>query len=75
MLNNNQGSKNMSERLEDLRDQKETNDLLKKYCDVQSSRIDLIEKRLRRLEAKEDTQTKKASGVVGVDFRKSLDIS
>jgi len=65
----------MSERLEDLRDQKETNDLLKKYCDVQSSRIDLIEKRLRRLEAKEDTQTKKASGVVGVDFRKSLDIS
>ncbi len=60
MLNNNQGSKNMSERLEDLRDQKETNDLLKKYCDVQSSRIDLIEKRLRRLEAKEDTQTKKA---------------
>ena len=40
----------MSERLEDLRDQSKTNELLKKYCDVQSTRIDLLEKRLDRLE-------------------------
>ena len=44
----------MSERLEDLRDQSKTNELLKKYCDVQSTRIDLLEKRLDRLEARED---------------------
>ena len=40
----------MSERLEDLKDQSKTNELLKKYCDVQSTRIDLLEKRLDRLE-------------------------
>ena len=40
----------MSERLEDLRDQSKTNELLKKYCDVQSTRSDLLEKRLDRLE-------------------------
>jgi len=44
----------MSERLEDLRDQSKTNELLKRYCDVQSTRIDLLEKRLDRLEARED---------------------
>ena len=44
----------MSERLEDLKDQSKTNELLKKYCDVQSTRIDLLEKRLDRLEARED---------------------
>ena len=40
----------MSERLEDLKDQSKTNELLKRYCDVQSTRIDLLEKRLDRLE-------------------------
>jgi len=44
----------MSERLEDLRDQSKTNELLKRYCDVQSTRIDLLEKRLDRLEVRED---------------------
>ena len=44
----------MSERLEDLKDQSKTNELLKRYCDVQSTRIDLLEKRLDRLEARED---------------------
>ena len=48
----------MSERLEDLRDQSKTNELLKKYCDVQSTRIDLLEKRLDRLEAREDKVNK-----------------
>ena len=48
----------MSERLEDLRDQSKTNELLKRYCDVQSTRIDLLEKRLDRLEAREDLQFK-----------------
>ena len=40
----------MSERLEDLKDQKEINDLLKSFCEVQSTRINLLEKRLDRLE-------------------------
>ena len=48
----------MSERLEDLKDQSKTNELLKRYCDVQSTRIDLLEKRLDRLEAREDLQFK-----------------
>ena len=48
-ITTNQGT-NMSERLEDLKDQKEINDLLKRYCEVQSTRIDLLEKRLDRLE-------------------------
>ena len=48
----------MSERLEDLKDQSKTNELLKRYCDVQSKRIDLLEKRCKRLENKENKNDK-----------------
>ena len=54
MLNNNQGSKNMNKEITD------SIKMLKRYCDIQSKRIDLLEARCRRLEAKENTETKKA---------------
>ena len=52
MLNNNQGSKNMDKDIID------SVKMLKKYCDIQSKRIDLLEARCRRLEAKENTEKK-----------------
>tara|TARA_R100001369_G_scaffold47645_1_gene74117 strand:+ start:164 stop:337 length:174 start_codon:yes stop_codon:yes gene_type:complete len=55
MLNNNQGSKNMNKDIID------SVKMLKKYCDIQSKRIDLLEARCRRLEAKEDIETKKGN--------------
>ena len=65
----------MSERLEDLKDQSKTNELLKRYCDVQSKRIDLLEKRCKRLENKENKNDKifsryqmTADSVEGVPF-------
>ena len=50
----NQGAKKMSNRLKDLKDQKDINELLKKFIDIQSSRIDLLQKRCKRLEDKEN---------------------
>ena len=62
MLNNNQGSKNMNKEITD------SIKMLKKYCDIQSKRIDLLETRCRRLEANADTTTKD-------DLKESTDIS
>jgi len=81
MLNNNQGSKNMhiTKYIKTFLTSK--TELLSyklllnsQITDAQETLI-LIEKQLKKIKLREANDIKKNSGVVGVDFRKSLDIS
>ena len=58
LLNKQTKEQKMSNRLKDLKDQKDINELLKKFIDLQSGRIDLLEKRCKRLEDKENKNDK-----------------
>ena len=81
MLNNNQGSKNMNITKYIKTPLASETELLSyklllnsQITDAQEALI-LIEKQLKKIELRKPNDIKKASGVVGVDFRKSLDIS
>jgi len=58
----------MSNRLKDLKDQKDINELLKKFIDIQSSRIDILEEYKKKLDKIFSRYQMTADSVEGVPF-------
>ena len=58
----------MSNRLKDLEDQKGINELLKKFIDIQSSRIDILEEYKKKLDKIFSRYQMTADSVEGVPF-------